>query len=130
MLLALWFDFWDTAAWTGVTPPPPPVPNPGAGGGHKKRHHHYERADSDYWDAREALIARHSNRPALPAELPDRFPEAEPLVAKRQELVALLPRMPDLQALADLDEMINDLDLQLEKYRVKCDEEALLALLL
>lgn len=127
MLLALWADFWNVSDWTGVTPPPTPTPapNPGSGGGWRN----YERANSDYWDEREKALQKFAPVKVV-QHVVERFPEVEALVEKRNAIVARAPDMPDLQALAKMQEVVAQLDLQIEKYRVKCDEEALLALLL
>ena len=127
MLLALWADFWNVSDWTGVTPPPTPTPapNPGSGGGWRN----YERANSDYWDEREKALQKFAPVKVV-QHVVERFPEVEALVEKRNAIVARAPDMPDLQSLAKMQEVVAQLDLQIEKYRVKCDEEALLALLL
>jgi len=126
MLLALWADQFDPAQWPPapiVTPPAPKSPT-NAGSGQYVSHY-----DDEYWQAREAHLKRF-----LPVEVGkhvvERFPEAEKLAKHRNEIAARLPEMPNLQALVDLGDIIIDLDLQIEKFRIKCDEEALLALLL
>lgn len=126
MLLALWADFWNVADW-GLAPPPTPTPapEPGSGGGWRN----YERANSDYWDEREKALQKFAPVKVV-QHVVERFPEVEALVEKRNAIVARAPNMPDLQSLAKMHEVVAQLDLQIEKYRVKCDEEALLALLL
>ena len=124
MLLALWSDFFNPADWVQPPPPPPPVPIPGAGSGQP-----WGRANSDYWEERERMLKRFSPLHARKA-VEERFPEVTELVAKRNDIANRIPNMPNVQALHDLGEMIDALDLQIKNYSIKCEEEALLALLL
>jgi len=128
MLLALWADFFDPAAWVQPPPPPVPPPPPGSGGGWRN-FDEYQRSNSDYWEERERMLKRFSPLHARKA-VEERFPEVTELVSKRNDIASRIPEMPNLQALSDLGEMIDALDLQIKNYSIKCEEEALLALLL
>lgn len=89
----------------------------------------YERANEDFWEARNAHLARFA-----PAKLPKAFTEAHPEaknVVNRYNRIALtIPRLPNVAALMKIGQILLDLALQIETYRVKSDEEALLALIL
>lgn len=126
MLLALWSGFWNVSDWTGgPTPPPVVTSTPGAGSGQW-----WDRANSDYWEERERMLQRFAPKVEVRKAVEERFPEVIPIVAKRNDIAQRLPEMPNLQAISDLGEMIDALDLQIKNYSIKCEEEALLALLL
>lgn len=126
MLLALWSGFWNLSDWTGgPVPPPVPTSEPGSGGGWRN----YQRANDDYWEEREKQLRKFAPVHVEPRVV-ERFPEVEAIVVKRNEIAAKAPDMPNVAALGALSEHIAALDLQIEKFKVKCDEEALLALLL
>lgn len=129
MLLALWADFWNPASWvSGGSAAPVVVVDLGSGGGN------YEPAHWDYWEAREAMLARYSHKEVEHIPVSEYHkPEAEKIVKKINKVVQLAkkpPKLLDLAVLGRMDKLLSDLAGQLDKLVLDSDEEALLALLL
>jgi hypothetical protein len=123
MLLALWFDFWNTADWvTGPTPPPVVIPPQSAGGGHQH--------DWEYWDAREQFLKRHLPVRAR-ADAPD---EIKAVVSERNKIIRRVERMkvPNLALVVSMQEKIDRLSTQIDNLDLSSadDEDAILAILL
>jgi hypothetical protein len=127
MLLALWFDFWNTADWvTGPTPPPVVIPPRSAGGGHR----HESGADWEYWDAREQFLKRH-----LPVRARADAPEViKEVIAERNKVIRRVERIktPNLALVVAMSDKINQLALQIDNLDLSSadDEDAILAILL
>ena len=132
MLLALWSDFWNPADWVqGVTPPPVTAPQSPTNAGHGPmwKEKEYRRADEGYWEAREQSLKAHI--PITVSEVVEKqYPEIVPMVAAHNEMVARLPKLPDIESLNRVSTELIKLSLQISRLRVKSDEDALLALLL
>src|ERR1700756_1174624 len=121
-MLALWFDFWNTASWT---PAPPPVPqgvpsNAGSGQGR------YETAGDHYWEVRREFLERHAPVHHRQTDVP----AVRALVAKHDAIVDKLPLALTPVNIDALESLLNGLTLQIKQLRVKSDNEALLVLLL
>jgi hypothetical protein len=136
MLLALWFDFWNSADWIPAPPPAPPQDMGAGSGGHQGKHEYVPYSEA-YWELREAMLLRHAPRP-VPKEAPEPVKE---LVIERNKLVASVKRKPKVPNLALLreqeakilafDEKINRIALQIEEIEVDSrDEDAIVAILL
>lgn len=131
MLLSLWFDFWNTADWTGGPTPPPAAPQSQQLGGpehRRKRREHYVRADDEFWVEYEKMLRRvHATPVAADAPQPVKV-----LARRREALVVKAKAMPTIGDLLEVDSKISALTLQIEEFNVKSrdEEEALLALLL
>lgn len=129
MLLALWFDFWNPVDWVqGPTPPVPDVQTRQDAGHSKKPVDvpEYLRADSDFWDAREAMMRRN-----MPVESsPEQTAVLKKTIEKYNRLVQKIAKVPDLAHLRQLETEIKELTLQISVLGVDSDEDALLVLLL
>lgn len=132
MLLALWFDFWNSADWVPAPIPPPPPAPPMTQAGHSKKPVHmpdyYEaRPDHEFWDAREAMMRRFM---PVPKEVVRPTAAAQQKVKRLNAMIEAIPQMPDMARLRKLEGAIEILALQIEKLRLDSDEEAILVLLL
>lgn len=126
MLLALWSGFWNTADWVAGSTSVAPVVviNLGAGGG-------YHRADSDYWEAREEMMARYAHKEVREVPVtPERVPKAEKIIEKINRAVQIIPKMPNLASLHRMQQLLDNLTGQLNKLVLDSDEDALLVLLM
>lgn len=133
MLLALWSDFWNPAAWVppGPQPEPPDGGSRGAGHGEVDDYVEYpaipDSADESYWREREIYLRRQ-----IPVRIePDAEsgPEVKKLVQQHNRIVDADPYIP-ASNLPQLSKKLDDLTLQIKRLESDSDDEAIIALLL
>lgn len=134
MLLALWSDFWNPAAW--LPAPPPELPDGGSrGAGHGDLdgddYAQYpaipDSADEGYWHEREVNLRR--NIP-VDRDIPDKSqPKDENHPVQPDQIIVAGPHI-QASNLLNLSKKLDDLTLQIKRLESDSDDEAIIALLL
>src|ERR1700679_2279701 len=136
MLLALWADFWPAnyGPWPAGNPPPVVNPSPTNAGSGKMREYPQvqqwpDRANDDYWDAREKFLMRHM--PITPAPYVAEIPSVRKAVEKHNRAVDLIAVLEiPLIRLPMLEAMLNRLTQQVDAMEQAAEDEAIEILLL
>lgn len=131
MLLALWFDFWDPAAWTGgasISVSVAPVVIVNSIGGTKQGAEYYDRAPEEYWAARESFLR--SKLPVVASAAVRDTPEVAKLVSRHRRVIAAAPKYPDTQQMVRMTKTLNELAAKIKKIELDQDDEDVIALLL